>query len=51
MSAPERQAKAAGKGGKAKFAWDDPLPFLVRFGNWLERHLRGQFRRQPGPNL
>jgi predicted ATP-grasp superfamily ATP-dependent carboligase len=35
----------------AYFAWDDPLPFLVRFGNWLERHLRGQFRRQPGPNL
>jgi predicted ATP-grasp superfamily ATP-dependent carboligase len=35
----------------AYFAWDDPMPFLVRFGNWLNRHLRGQFRRKPAANL
>ena len=35
----------------AYFAWDDPMPFLVRFGNWLNRHIRGQFRRKPATNL
>jgi predicted ATP-grasp superfamily ATP-dependent carboligase len=35
----------------AYFAWDDPLPFLVRFGNWLDRQLMGRYRRKPGANL
>jgi predicted ATP-grasp superfamily ATP-dependent carboligase len=35
----------------AYFAWDDPVPFLVRFVTWLNRHLSGHFRRARATNL
>jgi D-aspartate ligase len=35
----------------AYFAWDDPAPFFARFGKWLERQLRGRFRRPAAANL
>lgn len=35
----------------AYFAWDDPLPFFLRFGLWCGRFLKGRFRRSPAANL
>ena len=35
----------------AYFAWDDPAPFMARIGIWLDRNLRGRFRRASAMNL
>jgi len=32
----------------AYFAWDDPMPFIVRVGQWLQRQVTRRFRRAPG---
>lgn len=34
----------------AYFAWDDPAPFFARFGKWIERQLKGRFRRPSAGN-
>lgn len=35
----------------AYFAWDDPVPFLLRWWTWVARYLEGRFRRDPRANL
>lgn len=35
----------------AYFAWDDPVPFLVRCANWFERQVMGRVRRPANSNL
>lgn len=35
----------------AYFAWDDPVPFLLRWWTWMSRYLEGRFRRDPRTNL
>jgi len=35
----------------AYFTWDDPVPFLARFAAWIERQVRGRFRRPATSNL
>lgn len=35
----------------AYFAWDDPLPFLLRWWTWMVRYLQGRFRPDPRTNL
>lgn len=35
----------------AYFAWDDPAPFFARASLWIERQLKGRFRRPSSTNL
>jgi predicted ATP-grasp superfamily ATP-dependent carboligase len=35
----------------AYFAWDDPLPFFIRWWTWMARYVEGRFRPDPRANL